>query len=212
MSATASLSWAPFIERDFSFAAFPPRSRVLDVGCGTGEQLEALRRAGFDAVGVEPRPELVDGLAARGFRVFRGVAERLPVDSQSFDGLICKVVLPFTDERKAFAEFARVLRPGGRVRASYQGAGYYLRYLVQGPGLAMRVYAARSLVNTWFYVTTARRLPGFVGDTIYQSARRLAEYYREFGFALEHESPSPMFCGKRVFIYHELRRLGTPAR
>jgi SAM-dependent methyltransferase len=206
VSGSARQEWADFILDDFSYVDFAPGSRVLDVGCGNGEQLESLRRAGFDATGIEPSAGQVDQLIARGFKAIRGVAEQLPVESESFDGIVCKVVLPYTDERKAVAEWARVLRPGGRVRASYHGAGYYLRYLTNGPGLAYRVYAARSLVNTWWYALTRQRLPGFIGDTLYQSTKRLAEYYQEFGFTLERESPSPRFRGKPVFIYHELRK------
>ena len=203
--------WADFIRHDFSFVAFAPGSRVLDVGCGECEQLENLRRAGHDPIGVEPSSAHVEKLVASGYRAIQGVAEQLPVESESFDGLICKVVLPYTDERKAVAEWARVVRPGGRVRAAYHGAGYYLRYIANGPGLARRVYGARSLINTWCYVVTKRRLPGFIGDTIYQSERRLATYYREFGFVLEREVPAPTYRGRPVFIYHELRRAGRPA-
>jgi SAM-dependent methyltransferase len=206
------MEWADFVVRDFSFVEFAPGSRVVDVGCGAGEQLEDLRRAGLDPVGVERSQSLVDEIKARGLPAVRGVAEQLPLDSQSVDGVICKVVLPYTDERKAIAEWARVLRPGGRVLAAYHGAGYYLRYLTKGPGLALRVYGARSLVNTWWYASTDRRMPGFLGDTIYQSAKRLAEYYDEFGFALERNVPAPRFGGKPVFIYHELRRVNRPSQ
>lgn len=206
------MEWADFVVRDFSFVEFAPGSRVVDVGCGAGEQLEDLRRAGLDPVGVEPSQSLVDEIKARGLPAVRGLAERLPLESQSVDGVICKVVLPYTDERKAIAEWARVLRPGGRVLAAYHGAGYYLRYLVSGPGFPTRVYGARSLVNTWWYALTDRRLPGFLGDTIYQSARRLAKYYDEVGLALERAVPSPRYGGKPVFIYHELRRVNRPRR
>jgi SAM-dependent methyltransferase len=204
--------WADFALDDFNFASFPPGTRVLDVGCGGGEQLRALRRAGLDVVGVEPGAHLVEQLSAEGFDVRRGVAEQLPVDDRSFDGLVCKVVLPYTDERRAIAEWGRVLRPGAQVRAAFHGAGYYLRYLRQGPGLALRVYATRSLVNTWWYAATGRRLPGFLGDTLYQSSRRLAAYYREHGFVVERAWPSPPYAGRPVFIYHELRYAGAPAR
>jgi SAM-dependent methyltransferase len=209
VTGAARSDWADFALQDFSFVDFAPGSRVLDVGCGGGEQLESLRRAGLDAVGVEPSPALVRDVVARGLHAVQGFAEQLPVESESFDGLVCKVVLPYTDERKAIAEWARVLRPGGRVRAVYHGAGYYFRYLVDGPGLAIRIYATRALVNTWLYAATGRRLPGFVGDTIYQAASRLERYYRGFGLALERSRPSPTYRGKPVFIYHELRRLGA---
>ena len=98
--------------------------------------------------------------------------------------MICKVVVPYTDERRAIGEWARVLRPGARARVTYHGAGYYARYLIDGPGLMLRIYGLRSLVNTWWYAATDRRLPGFVGDTLYQSAKRLATYYREFDLVL----------------------------
>jgi len=204
--------WSGFVVEDFRFDAFAPGARVLDVGCGHGEQLKALRRAGVDAVGVEPSPDLVAALTAEGFDVRRGFAERLPVDTASFDGLVCKVVLPYTDERRAIAEWARVLCPGARVLASYHGAGYYARYLRQGPGLAFRIYAARSFANTWWYAATGRRLPGFIGDTLYQSSTRLDRYYRAYGFALERIWPSRPYGRWPVFIYHELRYAGPPPR
>ena len=212
MSGAATSEWADFILEEVSFSAFPPGSRVLDVGCGSGDQLRMLREAGLDAIGVEPRRELVDSLVAEGYDVRQGVAEQLPFDDASCDGLICKVVVPYTDERKAVAEWARVLRPGSVARVSYHGAGYYVRYVVDGPGALLRIYGLRALVNTWWYATTEQRLPGFIGDTLYQSTKRLSRYYREFGFALERAAPAPLYRGKPVFIYHELRRLPTPSR
>ena len=209
MSTAAPLEWTDFIVHGFDYCRFPLGSRVLDVGCGAGEQLASLRRAGIEAVGVEPSRELVESLIAAGFDARRGFAEQLPVEDRSFDGLICKVVLPYTDERRAIAEWSRVLRPNATVRASYHGAGYYLRYLFDGTGVAERIYALRSLGNSWWYAATNSRLPGFIGDTLYQSTRRLGEYYREHGFSLERAWPSPSYRGKPVFIYHELRRRAT---
>lgn len=212
MSGTDTTDWSDFTLPDFSFSAFPPGSRVLDVGCGSGDQLRVLRQVGLDAIGVEPRRELVDALVAEGYDVRVGVAELLPFSDGSCDGLICKVVVPYTDERRAIREWARVLRPGGRARVIYHGAGYYIRYVENGPGLKPRIYGLRALVNTWWYAATDNRLPGFVGDTLYQSTKRLAEYYGQFGLALERASPAPLYRGKPVFIYHELRRLDARAR
>lgn len=211
MKGAAPSDWADFLLDDFSFATFAHGARVLDVGCGGGEQLRALQRAGYDPVGVEPSAEMVDRLVAEGFDVRRGVAEALPVEDRSFDGLVCKVVLPYTDERRAIGQWARVLRRGARVHASYHGAGYYLRYLIEGPGLALRAYATRSLANTWGYALTGRRIPGWIGDTLYQSASRLGRYYKENGFVLERAWPSPRYAGKPVFIYHDLRYDGSPS-
>jgi len=201
-----ALEWAEYLVEEFSYTAFSPGSRVLDVGCGSGEQLLALRDAGCDPVGVEPTASLVDELRSRGFDVRHGYAEQLPVDDRSVDGVVCKVALPYTDERRAIAEWGRVLRPGGRVRACYHGAGYYLRYLFAGPGAARRVYAARSLVNGQWYAATGRRLPTFIGDTLYQSPARLADYYARNGLSLDRSWPAPHYAGHPVFIYHELTK------
>ena len=207
MSGRATVEWSEFILPEFDYCQFPRGARVLDVGCGSGEQLRALKVAGFDAVGVEPSQKLVDRLVEEGLDARQGIAEQLPVEDAGFDGLICKVVLPYTDERRAIAEWARVLRPNATVWASYHGAGYYLRYLREG-SIAERVYALRSLANGWWYTATGGRLPGFAGDTLYQSARRLSTYYRAYGLSLTRAWPSPTYGGKPAFIYHELRRAG----
>jgi SAM-dependent methyltransferase len=200
--------WDAYIRDDFHFTDFPTGARVLDVGCGDGAQLHALREAGCTAVGVEPDVGAVEALRRQGLEVHRGVAEALPVEPASFDGLLCKVVLPYCDERKAILEWSRVLKRGARVRACYHGAGYYLRYLVEGGARGRRVYATRSLVNTWTYALSGRRLPGWLGDTLYQSRRRLARWYREGGLQLESERTGKSFAGRPVFIYHVLRYEG----
>ena len=200
------LDWTPYILPTFRYTDFAPGAHVLDVGCGNGTQLAVLEKAGYHAVGVEPDPTLVEDLRRRRFAVLLGTAERLPVDDRAFDGLVCKVVVPYTDERRAVAEWARVLRPGARAVSVYHGAGYYLRCVVEGSGWRERLYGLRALVNTWCYALSGRRLPGFVGDTLYQSRARLDRYYRECGFTLERESPAPRYMGLPVFIYHEMAR------
>jgi SAM-dependent methyltransferase len=51
---------ADFLRRDGA----PPPARVLEVGCGTGTVLSSLRRAGYDAIGVEMHAELARRAAA----------------------------------------------------------------------------------------------------------------------------------------------------
>ena len=204
--------WSRFRLDDFSFANFPRGARVLDVGCGEGEQLRQLEANGCRAVGVEPNPQLVEQLRARGLDVAEGYAEHLPFPDATFDGVVSKVVLPYADERRAIKEWSRVLRPGGRVLACYHGAGYYVYYVLRGESLALRAYGLRSLISAWWYHLTGRRLPGWMGDTIFQSRRRLARYYGEFGFRLDEAHPSPTFRGLDVFIYHELTLTTSTAR
>ncbi len=101
------------------------RQRVLDVAGGKGASAIFLaQRFGCQVVGVDYGAEAVEeaaraaeraGLAGQmGFK--HGDAERLPVEDASFDAVICECAFcTFPDKPTAAAEFARVLRPGGRV-------------------------------------------------------------------------------------------------
>lgn len=199
--------WNGFFVDEFRFDDFPPRARVLDVGFGEGAQMKALAERGHSVSGVDFSGILVKAAKLRGLDVLQAPAEKLPYGDGSFDGVVCKVVLPYTDELKAIREWARALNSGGAVLASYHGAGYYLRYLLGDAHWKERIYGARSLINGWIYSLTRRRLPGFAGDTIYQSERRLALHYRDAGFEIVSRVHGRTFAGFPVFIYHRLRRI-----
>lgn len=97
-------------------ARITPGSRVLDVGCGTGEFLARLREVGADAVGVDPAAGMRAVASAKGFDVRRGDAEDLPFADASFDVVTAVNAVQFADDiTAALREFARVLSPGGRI-------------------------------------------------------------------------------------------------
>ncbi len=101
-------------------------ARVLDFGCATGWLTTGLSQMGCDAVGVDISPRalaLAEGLkAARppahgagtlDFRHYDG--HRLPLDDASVDRVLCFDAFHHVrDPAATIAEFARVLRPGGR--------------------------------------------------------------------------------------------------
>jgi hypothetical protein len=116
------------------------------------------------------------------------------------------VVLPYTDERRAIGEIARVLAKGGVAILYLHGLGYSLRYLVKPDVLKRSAYAARTIFNTAVYRLSGRRLPGYLGDTIFQSDRRLRRYYRLSGLRLESAMRSRSFLGQPVFIGHIVRK------
>jgi SAM-dependent methyltransferase len=99
----------------------PAGATAIDVGCGEGEQaVELSRRFGLQVTAIDPVPRCVQ--AARGnaqpgdtvsFDV--GAAENLPIADASADLVWCHDVLCLAgDLRRAYREFRRVLRPGGR--------------------------------------------------------------------------------------------------
>ncbi len=102
-----------------------PGEKVLDVASGPGTTAFLLARErqveveGID-LGQETVAKATDQAVAAGldgkvhFTV--GDAERLPVPDASFDVLICECAFcTFPDKTVAAGEFARVLRPGGRL-------------------------------------------------------------------------------------------------
>jgi len=66
-----------------------------------------------------------------------------------------------------------------------------------------RIYGLRARINTWWWVMTHRRLPGFVADTVYQSDRRLRRYFKSNGFQIVSQLQRS-FLGFPVFIYTEV--------
>lgn len=108
--------------------ALGPGMSVLDVASGNGETAIFLaRRFGSEVVGVDFGSENVKRAEERAngagvshlVRFQQGDAEKLDFADARFDAVICECAFcTFPDKRVAAAEFARVLRPRGRVGLS----------------------------------------------------------------------------------------------
>jgi len=208
---TSRSFWAPYIPHDYTFSDFSAASRVLDVGCGQGTQLRQAAERGCWVCGVDLDGDSLAACKRRGLTVVQARAEALPFPSGSMDGLICKVVLPYTDEERALGEFARVLRPHGTACMQFHGLGYYVRYLCLGPSWKLRFYGLRAIINSWIYTALGHRVPGFLGDTLYQSRPRLHRAYQRLGLRLIEDTQVRTFLGLPVFICQRLRRCASPA-
>lgn len=94
-------------------------SRVLDVGCGTGELLRRLRAKYPDAVlaGLDPVPEmlaLARGKLSGKEDLQTGYADALPWSAGEFDVVVsCNMFHYISHPVEALREMGRVLRPGG---------------------------------------------------------------------------------------------------
>jgi len=185
---------------------YPLRGLVLDVGCGDGEQLTRLRDSGRRSIGLDVSPEAARASRRVGHAVIIASAESLPFRSNSCEGVLCKVVIPYTEERLAIEEIGRVLAAGGVAILYFHGIGYSLRYLLEPDTWKHCVYSARTIVNTAVYRLLGTRLPGFRGDTLFQSEARLRGYYRSAGLTLDSVIESRRFLGRPVFIGHVLRK------
>jgi SAM-dependent methyltransferase len=91
------------------------RPRILDIGCGTGANLEMLAEFG-ETEGVDVSPDALAFCRERGLQnVRQGEAEHLPYDDGSFDLVTAlDVVEHLDDDVGGLSEMRRVLRPGGR--------------------------------------------------------------------------------------------------
>jgi ubiquinone/menaquinone biosynthesis C-methylase UbiE len=105
-----------------------PGHLVLDVASGLGTSAIYLaQRFGCQVVGVDFSRKIVEQANANAaeagisqlVQFKKGDAERLPFEDRSFDALICECAFcTFPSKPQAASQFARVLRPGGRIGLS----------------------------------------------------------------------------------------------
>jgi SAM-dependent methyltransferase len=95
----------------------PASRRILDAGCGTGQNVDHLSPLGR-CLGVDLSEEALQFCTRRGVTVVRGNLLKLPIAPATFDLVTSFDVLYhrwITDDRAALRELVRVTKPGGLV-------------------------------------------------------------------------------------------------
>ncbi len=113
--------------------------KVLEIGVGTGINLEYVPKD-VDYIGTDVSPEMIEHAKRRAAQIGRTVefrladATALPFADQSFDCVVSTYVFCCVpDEKKAFEEALRVLKPGGRLLlANHVGSHHLPIYKMQG--------------------------------------------------------------------------------
>lgn len=187
LSFGADIGWR---RRTIARAGIRPGTLVLDVGAGTGDLSFAAAARGARVVAVDLSAGMLAVLLSRARRATEaqrsriqplvGTAESLPLPDASVD----RIVTGFTvrnvgDLGRAFAEFRRVLRPGGRAVVlelshppSPAFARLYSFYLDRiGPAVAALLGGDREAYR--YLPRSLRPFP---------DAERLAAMLREAGF------------------------------
>jgi len=185
---------------------------ALDVGCGAGHELIPFVREGAFGVGVDVAREV--GRAGRelfaahdyehNIAFIRGAGEALPFAPDAFDLVICRLVLPYTDNGRALKEFARVLRPGGALVLKIDHARYYLREfgqaLMSGHFLHL-IYTTRVLLAGVLYHGTGRQPRGrFPGSETFQTLWLLKREVKRVGLTIKSRVPDANYLTPSFLI------------
>jgi SAM-dependent methyltransferase len=135
-------------EELIGLAGFRPGDHVADIGCGLGASTRLLTERGVSAVGVDIDAEArADGRAPA---LIAADAQRLPFADGRLDGVLAECVLSVLSDRSAaLAEWARVLKAGGRLALSdvYARAGDSRGRLATLQGLSQAVVSAGLIVE-----------------------------------------------------------------
>lgn len=87
--------------------------RILDVGCGTGANIEMLSQFG-SAEGVDVSDDALDFCRKKGLTVQKGLAEKLPYADETFDiSTALDVIEHLDDDIAGLREMHRVTKTGG---------------------------------------------------------------------------------------------------
>lgn len=102
-------------------AHFVDGERLLELGFGPGHLQEHLLNSGFWVCGIDESKQM-NLLARRRLshhglpaRLTRGLAQRLPFQSEIFDCVVATFPSPYITDPDTLAEIHRVLHPGGRL-------------------------------------------------------------------------------------------------
>lgn len=127
-------------------------AHVLELAHGTGNLHLDLAEAGHRLIGYDLSPAMGRitrrkfAQRGRSARLVRGVAQRLPFPSASFDAIVCTFPTSFITEAATLREAHRVLKPGARFVVVFSGS-------FNGSGLFVRLLE-------WLYTITGQRQQG----------------------------------------------------
>lgn len=177
---------------------FAPR-RVLDVGCGGGQDLIPFAEHGATCVGIDVARESALW-ATRQFQCelpgtsaafLTGAAEALPFGDGSFDLVICRLAIPYTNNAAAFAEMSRVLTDGGGLLLKTHTPNYYFRKFwtgVRTRSPLFSVHAARVLMSGLVYHVTGRQpAGGILLQEVFQTRHNLQKELARVNLWIERE-------------------------
>jgi ubiquinone/menaquinone biosynthesis C-methylase UbiE len=174
---TVAQGWLGYKAGSFDLLALREGDHVLDVGCGTGEDVRAIagRFPGVSVLGIDAGEDKIRDARAQSlglprpvdFRV--GDAYLLPFEDEAFDACRAdRVFHHLLDPPRALAEIARVTRSGGRIVVSDTD---YDSLVVEAPDVQL---TGRILAHHTARMESGRigrQLPGLLRDAGLEGVR-----------------------------------------
>lgn len=172
---------------------------VLDVGCGAGQELlPFLEKTEAFCVGIDAAEELgavvqsvfhqTDAETRVAFS--RSFGENMPFADASFDVVLCRVALPYMNNRRTIAEVARVLRPGGVFLLKTHAPMFYvgmIRERWKSFSVKQIAYPLVCLAGGAWHLLTGRQLQkGFwAGKEVFQTTEFLKREFAKNDLRIE---------------------------
>ena len=110
----------------------PAHARVVDIGAANGGLLIELGHLGFSRLGgIDPSPNCVRNMHARGLEAWSGTLADIPPEAGSFDCVVLSHVLEHVwDVSSAVVMLEKVVLPGGLIYAEVPDASRYHEFVV----------------------------------------------------------------------------------
>jgi SAM-dependent methyltransferase len=138
----------------------PARGRLLDVGCGAGELLAALRNDGWEVQGLEPSPPgAARGRSRHHLDIVEGTLEEADLPAGAYDVVVLSAVLEHLHDPLGGLERARGLLADGGLVA--------VLFLPMVDSLQARLFGSR-----WLALDVPRHLYHFTPATFELAVRR----------------------------------------
>lgn len=117
-----------------NFVQITPKSKVLDIGCGTGEVLKLMNdKFKIDGYGIDIDEKMIDVAKAKcpNMNINTGTCDSLPFEEQQFDDITACMAYHHFENKIGFAkETYRVLKQGGSLYIADLRLPKYLRIIV----------------------------------------------------------------------------------
>lgn len=206
--------WDADLERNLMVSLLRPAEgeSVLNIGCGTGHSTLPLLEMNLHTTGIDPSPYMLDiAYDTLGNRVelFRGYAEDLPFDDNSFNHAFFFISLEFVDDpAKALAEACRVAKDKVFIGFINRYAIKYLQLRLRGLFHAS-IYNHAHFFSIWELKRMVRELAGPVPIN-WRTVCQLPNSPGKVRWSIEKSEfvqrcPFGTFCGMVITLVPRLR-------